>query len=791
MTTPQRRKPLSESDGERSKLVTVGYAVFIALGLVFLFRRFIFSDYMIISHDPIAFGVFWRSFLRESLMSHGSVPAWNPWICCGIPFVEAIHGGIYYPLSVIDYIGNIFRAISYNFILHFFLAGMFMFATARRFGLSKAASAVAGVAYMFSPCLISWVAPGHDGKIFAATWFPLLILFADRALRERKLVDSALMGLVYGIIILTPHLQLAYYAAGAVGLYAIYVTTTNFLEKRNSRLSLKTTALFAGGMLLGVAIGAVQFVPSVAYLTTDSPRAEAHKSYEFAAQYSLRAEEAFSQVVPEFSGVNLKTGERRYWGKNSMKDNSESAGTIPIFLALLAFLIPGRGVKRFWGGLAALVFLYSLGPSTPVFGWLLKIVPFAHSVAGPSTSMFIFVFSVALLSGMAVQGLREGTTPRWKWLLWLGPVVLGGVALLFTIDPEGMLRLYCRFFNPGILPSDGNIPAKWTPALANLPDLMLGFWLAAGALLIAALLVRLSMKSTRRALILWCLPLLVAGMGVYFNQRFVTVFTPQLRFGDHPVIDVIKQYEGWNRTATYGLYDGAFQFGWYHIPSPIGPHGKEPRWFFDLIGGYHRGNMFNSRVLNLTATRFIVSPRDKTLPATSMSPLPADTIAALQQFTIVENPNRFPQAYLASDYRVFESVKDLYPQVLNGADDLRQTVYLEEEPSLKFDGAMDSAATAEVSYYGTDSVVINTSASGNALLVLSDTWYSAWKARVDSSAAKIHRAYGAFRAVEVPTGDHRVAFSYHSTAKEVGWWLTLAGLLTVVSVVVASLFSRR
>jgi len=785
MMSESRSQSSSKYDIEKSRFFVAGYIAVIALALMILFRKFIFSDGMIISHDIIGFGVFWRDILRESLFGQGSVPAWNPWICCGVPFVEAIHGGIYYPLSLVDYCGSIFRAIGYNFILHFFLAGLFMYAAARQLGLSRLASATAGVIYMFSPCLISWVAPGHDGKIYVATYFPLLVLFVDRLLKRRRLFDAAMMGLIFGVIILTPHLQLAYYAACAVGLYAVYRIVTEYLRRKNGRVVLRATALFIGGIVLGLAIGAIQLLPSAAYLTTDSPRASIHKSYAFASQYSLREEEAFSQIVPEFSGVNLKSGEVQYWGKNSMKDNSESAGTIPLFLALLSFFIPGRRNKRFWGALGLLVFLYSLGPTTPVFGWLLKIIPYADSLAGPSTSMYIFAFCVAILAGISIQNLKDRPHDKPRrlkiasFLLWIGPVALGVIALLFTLYGRDMLLLYGGLFHPDIIPSDSTTPAKWTAALANLTNLKIGLWLAATALGLTAVAIRTSLGTHRKRLTLWILPLLIIIMGVYFNQRFIVTFNAERRFGDHPVIDVIRQYEGWNRTVAYGLHEGAFQFGWYRIPSTIGVHGKEPRWFFDLMGGYHRGNMFNSRFANLTGTRFIVCPSDRVVPPDAVEPIPADTVAALQQFTVLENPNRFPHAFLASRYRAFDTREEIYSEILNGSEDLRQIVYLEETPSLPLEAGPDAKATADIVYYGTDSVIVDVDGSCNTLLVLTDNWYSAWQVRLDNRPQKLYRAYGSFRAVEVPAGAHRVVFTYHSKTRIVGWWMTVAGLVLV------------
>ena len=59
------------------------YAAVLVASLVFIFRDFIFSDYMIASHDIVGFGVFYRSLLKDYLLTHHTVPGWNNFICCG------------------------------------------------------------------------------------------------------------------------------------------------------------------------------------------------------------------------------------------------------------------------------------------------------------------------------------------------------------------------------------------------------------------------------------------------------------------------------------------------------------------------------------------------------------------------------------------------------------------------------------------------------------------------------------------------------------------------------------
>jgi uncharacterized membrane protein YfhO len=57
-------------------------------------------------------------------------------------------------------------------------------------------------------------------------------------------------------------------------------------------------------------------------------------------------------------------------------------------------------------------------------------------------------------------------------------------------------------------------------------------------------------------------------------------------------------------------------------------------------------------------------------------------------------------------------------------------------------------------------VVVETESADDALLVLTDTYYPGWRAKVDGSDAEILRADYVFRAVVLPAGNHTVEFEF-------------------------------
>ena len=67
-----------------------------------------------------------------------------------------------------------------------------------------------------------------------------------------------------------------------------------------------------------------------------------------------------------------------------------------------------------------------------------------------------------------------------------------------------------------------------------------------------------------------------------------------------------------------------------------------------------------------------------------------------------------------------------------------------------------------------------------AYLVMSDVYYPGWTATIDDQPTTLYPANFAFRAVLVPPGEHRVAFTFEPVTWRVGLIIsavTVAGLI--------------
>src|SRR5207247_778505 len=76
-------------------------------------------------------------------------------------------------------------------------------------------------------------------------------------------------------------------------------------------------------------------------------------------------------------------------------------------------------------------------------------------------------------------------------------------------------------------------------------------------------------------------------------------------------------------------------------------------------------------------------------------------------------------------------------------------------------------------------VVVSASTGAPAWLVLTDTWFPGWRARLDGADVAVQRADHAFRAVALPPGRHEVEFAFTPRGLRPGVAITLAALAVV------------
>lgn len=780
--TPKKAPAIA---AEPNWLAPVGLATLL-FGVLVFFRAVVFGGEAILSGDFLQAGYFFRAWLREHV-TLGDVSAhWNPYIFGGMPYIESFFGDIFYPVSVImRQAGDLWHALSLNLVLHVVLAGLFMYLCARQFKLSVAASLFAAAAYMYAPYLVSLVSPWHDGKMFVTAWFPLAIMSADRIFTGRWWQGGAMLGLVIGFIMLTPHIQMAYYALWATGAFVLFRLIQR-VRQQNVLSAIFPALGGVMGVVLGLGLAAMQFLPGYIYTKEFSPRADTKKGWEWSTSWSMHAEEAFSLVIPEFSGTSSENTQTYYWGKNAFKDNSESTTVVAFAIAILGIFCWRRPESWFLLGMALVTLIYALGASTPFYGLFFNFIPNVKSLRAPSMIMYLFSFSMALLAAMGIERLLSRNSEKenslLSRLLLIIPAAYFVLALLFTVAGKGMIDFWTSIFYSDI--SSVQLQQGMTKldvAYANLPAISGGAWIAFFLVAVAFGLLWLLRKSANPSLIAGALCLLPMVDGLRFNGRFLmTRESSSYQTIDAPT-QALSRITGNDRAIDFRSNRSTAESNLPHagIAIPAGYHGNQLRWYDDLLGGIGMPEIQNPHLLNLCGVKYLLLPSGQQLPADYFGPQPVTVVQRVGNADIALNPNALPRVFLADSYEVIQNRADIYPRVRSGQDDLRAKVLLEKEPG-QLVQPLSPSDSAWFGSYDFDSITVGVNTNSPCLLVTTDNWFDAWQVTVDGKPAELLRAYGTFRAVAIPAGTKEVKYQFASPRFAQGVLFTwISGFLIV------------
>ncbi|MEW5995111.1 MAG: hypothetical protein AB1744_12055, partial [Candidatus Zixiibacteriota bacterium] len=381
---------------------------------------------------------------------------------------------------------------------------------------------------------------------------------------------------------------------------------------------------------------------------------------------------------------------------------------------------------------------------------------------------------------------------RFQYLLFGLPGFLLLLALLFTANGKGMLSLWTSlFYSEATSRMVQQGVTKFDLALVNLPAIQTGAWLALVFSGLAALFVWAYVNRRAGAILLLGMILIPVIDGIRFNSRFVGTFDQDRIWSPNPVTDFFARQDGNYRVMNLSGVIQEDLLPYHGVAMVTGYHGNQLRWYDELLGGPGARNQTNPRLLNLAGARYLLLPANRQLPPGYLGDEPATLAANLSNVQIIQNDNALPRVFLADSFRIYADRKEVYPEVLNGSEDLRQIVYLEREPDIQisFDTTGAAGDSTWIIDYAIDSVLIGLDCSRNHLLVLTDNYYDSWHAYVDGQPAELLRAYGTFRAVAVPAGTTEVLFKYDSQRYRTG--RTVTGLTVLYLLIVIGYYGLR
>ena len=747
--------------------------------------------------DQYIAGYSFREFAARSLREGQGFPLWNPYQFGGMPYVAAMHGDIFYPTFLLRMILPTDVAMTWGFIIHMILAGFFTFGFLRASGVRFQGAMIGGVAYLMSGAVASYASPGHDGKLFVSALLPAALWALVRGMRDGRGSAWGALALVVGLAVLSPHPQLLQYMLLTCGAYALYlalrpyavavdaiglngaprVTGSSAAMPAGARPAFSRLALALGAVVLGIAMGAVQYLAVREYVPW-SPRSGG-KGYEYATSFSFPLEETINTYLPQFSGIL-----ENYWGRNGIHFHSEYMGAAVLVLAFFAFgggmLNLHRKHSWFWLGALIVSLFWAWGGGTPFYQLVYAVVPGSKYFRAPSTILYVVTFSVAVLSAFGAERVLAGKGSTRYAIGWAAFAVV--IALLASTGAFTNFAMSLM----GTQRADA--------IQANASSVVLGAWRSAFFVLATlGIMLAVSRNRLRSDVAGWAL-LGVVALDLWSVGRSYWRFSEPAStlYAEDTVIRFLKAQPTPGRVISLPLSENIaphdpFMSGdalMYHgIRGVLGYHGNELGRFQQLYGkdeGYQP--VANPNFWALTNSRFLyTNVAEVPFQGAKLVAGPARNAAGTMTY-LYELPGSNPAAWVAP---LVVKLDDATTKatVLNPMFDVKRVAIFDSSAAIDAK-PVNSPLPAPVGFGVTVSrydpgaidLTLEGAAPAGSALVVSENFYPGWQATVDGKPATVGRADYTLIGVALPEGAKRVELRFTSAPVKTGMLITLLAL---------------
>lgn len=750
--------------------------------------------------DQYIAGYSFREFAARSLRDGHGFPLWNPFQFGGMPYVAAMHGDIFYPTFLLRLFLPTDVAMTWGFIIHMVLAGIFTFGFLRAAGVRFHAATIGAVAYLLSGALASYASPGHDGKLFVSTLLPAALWALTLGMRDGRRGAWGALAVIVGLAVLSPHPQLLQYLLLTSGAYALWlalrpqaVVTDQGPVPATGRSPLPRLALALGAVVLGGIMGAIQYLPVREYVAW-SPRAGG-KGYDYATSFSFPLEETINMYLPQFSGIL-----DNYWGRNGIHFHSEYVGASVLVLALFAFggglINRHRAHAWFWLGTLVVSLFWAWGGNTPFYHLVYAVVPGSKFFRAPSTILYVSAFSFAVLAAFGAERVLAGKGTVRYAIGWT--VFALAVALLASAG--GLTNLAMSLLGE----------ARGDLIEANHTNVVLGAWRSAAAVIATlALMLAIARNKLSPSLSGWLLAALVALDLWSIERRYWQFSAPASQlYAEDDIIRYLQKLDQPGRVIALPLGDNMaphdpFLMGdalMHHgIRGVLGYHGNELGRFQELYAkneGYQ--SVANPNFWSLTNARFFYTNAPG-LPFQG-SRLVAGPVrnAAGTMTYLYELPGDHPAAWV-TPMKVKLDDPTTKATLLNPNFDVRRVAIFDSAAAVDVqpvNSPLPEPVTfgVQVDRYeaGAIDLTLEGPAPAGSALIVSENFYPGWKATVDGQPATTSRADFTLIGVELPSGAKKVQLRFDSTPYHTGQILTLLALgIGLLWWIIGAVYDRR
>ncbi|MBI2574327.1 YfhO family protein [Candidatus Woesearchaeota archaeon] len=343
---------------------------------------------------------FYHGSARNAIAKFGQFPLWNPFYCGGSPLLANPQSTFLSPFFLFVLVFGTVAGLKLEALVYLVLGLFGMFLLARKLGAKILPSYFAAAVFMLSSWYSARVVVGHT-TFFPFALMPWAVLFYLHA--REKAGFALLSAATLAVMLLSGAVYPLYFTAMFIGIYALFDSV--------QQQKLKPIIIVAGIFALAALFSAVKLLPMLEFTSGLENPTTQYNSFGYTLKGLLSRNQDISQNDAQTGRALIsdpdKLTEATLTGKVAWGWHEYSAyiGIIPLLLALIAAISYRKNWKLLV--LAAFFLALSLGEFSPLPIWnILRQLPIAGALHGPSRLLIMFAFCSALLGAKALSDIK-------------------------------------------------------------------------------------------------------------------------------------------------------------------------------------------------------------------------------------------------------------------------------------------------------------------------------------------------------------------------------------------------
>lgn len=742
------------------------FLIYLIISSAFFHKAFL-DGVLLAPGDGIAY--FYPLRVIAARIVESAFPLWNPYIYSGFPFFAAIQTAVLYPPNWLGVLLSHAMAFNLSIIFHHAASAFFTYLYARLIGARDLAAFAAGIIFAFAGFTAAHLQ--HTMIIHSSVWLPVLLFIFEKLRKTLDVKCLLAASLAISLQVFAGHPQTVFQSFLILAFFMVF-----FACRMGPRERIRFIGLCFLAVFLSVLITLPQLVATFELIRL-SPRAD--MSYKFFTSFSFPPHLIPTVFFPFLWGKGYGG---KYWGPFVDYTGTEGfIGILPVVLAAIVFLKDRKGNPhiRFWGIIGIAAFTLSFGRYLPFYE-ILWHLPIFNLFRASGRHWFEVDFAVAVLFSMGLTYLLERKSFYRSAAIVVLIALIAITIISLTLFKEPLYRHITSSIKPMSIVRMADALSLKSPAIYIPLLFMLSyvFWL---------LTVNLKAKSVYLKYLI--LPLVIAealsfrtNFGLGPKRSEVTAMCGTGAFGF-----LVKQGEG--RTAFMHEKLQPMQGAMCGLKMLEAFEELAITRYNDLLDLDTAGvfnlwpvTLQNNAVLSMLNARYIVvSPRMEGV----ISMMRKDDRSVYKKVfseggtAVYLNRNALPLAFSISNLKGSPDYGDIKKRLLEDSFDPAKTAIVSEKDLAETGNAFTKGNVRVVSYKP-GKVVLNTDFGGRGFVILSEQYYSGWKAFIDGKSTSIYQTNGVLKGVVVPEGAREVIFVYRPFKIYASFGISILTLTAIV-----------